>query len=159
MRYSKSSLATTVFKKMVHIYSLQNACSLRKHSVNITSTVQDGTWKSFCTQLKFCHSVAEIVGGWKVWKLRIGDIMPQIPFDAWNPCTFTSSCETQWQEAEEHEVETWGVQKMMKTMIMKPSIFFREVHPWSSHAFYWSWNCWTPCDRFSVAPSAYYSGA
>ena len=50
-------------KNMIKIYSLQNACYLQNALPNITLTVQNSTLQSFCRQLKFSHSVGEIVRG------------------------------------------------------------------------------------------------
>ena len=50
-------------KNMINIYSLQNACYLQNALPNITLTVQNSTLQSFCRQLKFSHSVGEIVRG------------------------------------------------------------------------------------------------
>ena len=50
-------------KNMIKIYSLQNACYLQNVLPNITLTVQNSSLQSFCRQLKFSHSVGEIVRG------------------------------------------------------------------------------------------------
>ena len=50
-------------KNMIKIYSLQNACYLQNAMLNITLTVQNSTLQTFCRQLKFTHSVGEIVRG------------------------------------------------------------------------------------------------
>lgn len=93
-----------LFQDTTHVMSI-------RWRMKISCATARAAWQNHS---KFDQCIFSAVGNSQSsWKLRTGDIMPQIPVDARNSCTFTSSCETHWQEAEEHKVETWGVQKRM----------------------------------------------